>query len=80
MSQPTQKRQQKLMQRRETTLGLRFDPQQADDFEVPARLGGIVKERGLAGSRLAVKHQGSAAAPPRRLKDAIDFTALQLTV
>ena len=68
------------MQRRETKLGLRFDPKQADDFEVPARLDGIVKEGGLAGSRRAVKHQGGAAAPPRRLKDAVDFTALQLTV
>ncbi len=78
--EPAQKRQQELMQRRETKLGLRLDPQQADDFEVPARLDRVVKERGLAGTRLAVKHQGGAAAPPRRLKDAVDLTALQLTI
>jgi hypothetical protein len=47
---------------------------------VPARLGAVVKERGLARARLALKHQGGAAALPRRLKDAVDLTALQLTV
>jgi hypothetical protein len=68
------------MQRGEAKLGLRFDPQHANDFEVPARLDGVVQERGFAASRLADKHQHGAAALPCQLKDAVDPTALQLTV
>jgi hypothetical protein len=68
------------MQRSEAKLGLRFDPEQADDLEVLARLGGVVKERGFASARLALKHQCGAAAMSRHSKDAVDLTALQLTV
>ena len=67
------------MHRSEAKLGLRFDPQQADDFEVLARLDGVVKKRGFASARLALKHQGGTVAPPRHLKNAVDPTALQLT-
>ena len=66
-----------LMQARERQLLLRFDPNRADELTAVSGPGGVVQERGLAGSRGTAQHQDPTLSGPRIIEQAIELRTLQ---